>query len=397
MFAVRVAAPQDYANILWALAVFQQQRQQQQQAEGAAAVANISSGRWSSSRHGIKSHAPATVASDGHSGNVPPPLYNSSTRHSSSTHSTNSSSSGQVSEPLLQAWAAVTWRYTQPARAGLSAADATQLLWAASQLGRSNKHCWPDSDWLQQFWIASRRQFSSSAAAAGLDADASPQQQRQQQQADAFVYNAQALTVCMWAGLRMCAGPPGSWLVAALPLLQQRLAELQPAAACQLLYVLARQQHRPSPAFMQQLLSRLQLDSHQLEPRAFACVLWSLGRLGFRPGDNWCAVVLQHLNAHVRALGRRELGNVVFGLAMLQLQVPEELMEALQERTALVAQPQQQQQQLLQQRQQQQQQQQQQHSGGSQQPLDDAAWSNVRLAGAAVSGPAVSSSISSVG
>jgi hypothetical protein len=380
---VRVLAPQDYANILWALAVFQQQQQQQQQAHGAPAVSHNSSSSVSSSRHGINSHVSATATSDRRSGNVPPPLYHSSIRHSSS------SSSGQVSEPLLQAWAGVTWRYTQPATAGLSAADATQLLWAASQLGRSNKHCWPDSDWLQQFWIASRRQLSSStAAAAASGADASLQQQRQQQ-GDACAYNAQALTVCMWAGLRMCAGPPGNWLVAALPLLQQRLAELQPAAACQLLYVLARQQHQPSPAFMQQLLSRLQLDSHQLEPRAFACVLWSLGRLGFRPGDNWWAVVLQHLNAHVGGLGRRELGNVVFGLAMLQLQVPAELMQALQERAALVAKPQP--------PQQQQQQQQQRHtSSGAEQLVEDAAWSITPLAGAAVLGPAVSSPNSGV-
>jgi hypothetical protein len=402
---------QDFANILWALAVFQQQQQQQAQAAGVSLHSSCSSSSSTRSSHEHPVLAYATTDA----GNVSSSLYNSSRCNSTTAQSSSgssssmdvesgssSSSSSPVIKPLLQAWAILTWRYTQPARAGLTPADATQLLWAASQLGRSNKQCWPDRDWLQQFWAVSRRQLSKSTAAGSAAAlpELQTGQRQQQQQGGADVFNAQALTLCMWAGLRMCAGPPGGWLVAALPLLQSRLAELQPAAACQLLYVLARQQHRPSPAFMQQLLSRLQLDSHQLEPRAFACVLWSLGRLGFRPGANWWAVVLQHLAAHGGGLGRRELGNVLYGLAMLQLQVPEQLLQALQQRAVQVAQPHHPQQQ-------QQQQQMQQHTAqgvtaaqqadlqvhSSEQQLEAAAQAVVRLPAAATLAASTAASI----
>jgi hypothetical protein len=106
-------------------------------------------------------------------------------------------------------------------------------------------------------------------------------------------------------------------MVAAVPVLQQQLAEVTPAGACQLLLVLAKLQHRPNPAAMEQLLSRLQLDSHQLQPRAFACVLWALGKLGYQPGANWWAIILQHLETRVQELGRRELVNVLSGLLAL--------------------------------------------------------------------------------
>jgi hypothetical protein len=333
---------QDFAHILWALAEFQQQQQAQATVSGVCSSRSGSSSSTAGFEHPVAAHAEADA------GIVSSPLYNSSSRWNSTKESSSSgenggsrsnsssSSSSAVNSQLLRAWVSLTWRYTQPARAGLTPTDATQLLWAASQLGRLDKHCWPDADWLQQFWHVSRRQLSKSTAAAAALPELGAVQQ-QQKQGSAGLYNAQALTLCMWASLRMCAGPPSSWLLAALPVLQQRLAELQPSAACQLLYVLARQQHRPSAAFMQQLLSRLQLDSHQLEPRAFACVLWSLGKLGFRPGANWWAVVLQHLGAHVGGLGRRELGNVLFGLAMLQLQVPDKLLQVLQQRAAQLA------------------------------------------------------------
>jgi hypothetical protein len=123
----------------------------------------------------------------------------------------------------------------------------------------------------------------------------------------------------MWAALRLDAPPPWHWLAAALPLLQWRLAELQPAAACQLLVVLVRCGARPSPAFMQQLLSRLQLDAALLPPRALACVLWSLGRLRYVPAANWWAPLLGRLQGAVGALGARELSNVVWGLHALGL------------------------------------------------------------------------------
>ena len=55
---------------------------------------------------------------------------------------------------------------------------------------------------------------------------------------------------------RMVLGLVFGALLAAVPVLQQQLADLAPAGACQLLLVLARLQHRPSPAFMEQLLSR---------------------------------------------------------------------------------------------------------------------------------------------
>jgi hypothetical protein len=121
----------------------------------------------------------------------------------------------------------------------------------------------------------------------------------------------------MWAACKLRQPPPGHWLAAALPVLQQQLAELQPAAACQLLHVLARLQHHASPGFMQQLLSRLQLDSHQLQPRAFACVLWALARLRYHPGATWWATLLQHLAGLVPVMGQRELANVAYGLHAL--------------------------------------------------------------------------------
>lgn len=172
----------------------------------------------------------------------------------------------------------------------LSCIDAAQLLWAASQL---DPNCWPSQTWMGQFW-SSQHHLALLAQS-----------------------NAQSVTVTLWASLRMGHRPPATYLMAAVPVLQRQLAELQPPAACQLLCVLAQVQHRPNPGFMEQLLSRLQLDSHQLEPRAFACVLWALGRLGYQPGATWWATVLMHLEGMVGQLGQREVANVVFGLVAL--------------------------------------------------------------------------------
>lgn len=244
-------------------------------------------------------------------------------------------------EQQLQRWCDVTWQLTmplvsnssrQPLRSHMAApastaqacpipTDAAQLLWAASQLG---EQCWPPAEWFQLFWATttdtsstSSSSFSSSCPSVLHHSPSSSSSAMLLQQA-----SAQSLTMIMWAAVKMGQPPPVAWLMVAVPALQQQLAELQPAAACQLLYVLARAQHRPNPCFMQQLLCRLQLDSHQLQPRAFACVLWALGRLGYHPGSTWWATTLQHLEGLVGQLGQRELANVLYGLAALGVLQP---------------------------------------------------------------------------
>lgn len=336
---------QDYAHILWSLTVLAgpvQQQQQQQQLPWDRAVAHgpnpqlqhqqhLSSAAWSPdppqqrqqgmfdipgphSVDSVQQHMYSTESGahdlcivDSHGTHSSSTITTSSSSSQPSSSSTSSSGPNSntigINQQLLQSWTNLTWRYTQAAASDLGPTDAAQLLWAASQLGLQH---YPDESWMRQFWNVSRRQMQC--------------------------YNAQALTVTVWSAHKMGYKPPVVWMLAAVPILQQQLADLQPAAACQLLYVLAKLQHRPSPDFMQQLLSRLQLDAHQLQPRAFACVLWSLGRLGYQPGVTWWSVILHHLSESVNGLGERELRNIAWGLSELEVRWPEGLGEQLQQR-----------------------------------------------------------------
>jgi len=293
---------QDFAHISWAVTTFQQLAVDQQ--HGTAAASSKSSSSSSSNGGGAGSSTGSSSSlSDGqlqawfrlvwqmtgpeqHTTSYYSSSHPSSSRGSSSRHYVST----PVSAARQQHSSTALNHQQQQQQQQLMLIDAAQLLWSASQLDRS---CWPSRSWMSHFW--SRHAGPNDLAHA----------------------SAHSITVTLWASLRMGHRPPGRFLAAAVPVLQRQLAELQPAAACQLLCVLAKLQHRPNPALMEQLLSRLQLDCHLLQPRAFACVLWALGCLGFQPGATWWATVLQHLQGIVGQLGERELANVVFGLVAL--------------------------------------------------------------------------------
>lgn len=310
---------QDIAHISWAVATFQHMAAADM--HGAAGTVNSSSSSRTRSRSTRANGSRAGALQQQQEGVNVGASWLPHQQEQQQTKQRHRA--GVLPDEQLQGWFRLAWQLTQPAAAAaessipnttssskrqqppavmyqantfeqhpatkLNPVDAAQLLWSASQLDRS---CWPTRSWMAHFW--------SQTAGPNL-AHAS----------------AQSLTVTLWASLRMGHRPPGAVLMAAVPALQRQLAELQPAAACQLLCVLAKLQHRPNPAFMEQLLSRLQLDSHQLQPHAFACVLWAIGRLGFSPGATWWSTVLQHLEVLVGQLGERELANVVFGLVTL--------------------------------------------------------------------------------
>lgn len=128
------------------------------------------------------------------------------------------------------------------------------------------------------------------------------------------------VSLSLWA-LATLRLPPGGFCPRLLPAAERyslaHLPDFPQQELSNLLWALARLQHRPSPAFMSRLYDTTGVLLPELQPQALSTLLYSLAQMGAAPEQAWLAAAAGRAAETLPGSGPQSMALTVYALAVL--------------------------------------------------------------------------------